>query len=68
MMGWPSPDMDIHVGLRSCIIETKKNTFLYLALDFFNLFLGSGVGTTSYSHFLKLRIQFLVHLYQLFAG
>ena len=24
MMGWPSPDMDIHVGLRSCIIKKKK--------------------------------------------
>ena len=27
MMGWPSPDMDIHVGLRSCIIKKKKDGF-----------------------------------------
>ena len=35
--------------------EASINTFLDLALDVFNGFLRSGVGTTSRSRFLKLR-------------
>ena len=34
------------------------NTFLDLALNFFNLSLKSGIGTTSHSHLLKFRFQF----------
>ena len=44
------------------------NTFLDLALDFFNLFLRSGVGTTPHSRLLKFRFQFRVHLDQFFTG
>ena len=48
--------------------EASINTFLDLVLDFLNLFLRSGVGTTSHSRFLKLRFQFQVHVDQFFAG
>ena len=50
------------------LYKASINTFLYLALDFFNLFCISGVETTSHSHFLKLRFQFQAHLDQFFAG
>ena len=56
------------VPLLRFIYESSINTFLYLALNFLNLFLGSRVGTTSHSRFLKLRFQFQVHLDQFFAG
>ena len=48
--------------------EACINAFLDLALDFLNLFLRSGIGTTSHSRPLKLRFQFHVHLDQFFAG
>ena len=48
--------------------EASINAFLDLALDFLNLFLGSGIGTTSHSRLLKFRFQFQVHLDQFFAG
>ena len=48
--------------------EASINTFLDLALDFFNLFQRSGVGTTPHSRLLKFRFQFRVHLDQLFTG
>ena len=48
--------------------EASINTFLDLALDFFNLFLRSRVGTTSHSRLLKFRFQFQVHLDQFFIG
>ena len=48
--------------------EASINTLLDLALDFFNLFLRSGVGRTPHSRFLKLRFQFQVHLHQFAAG
>ena len=48
--------------------EASINTFLDLALDFFNLFLWSGVGTTPHSRLLKLRFRFRVHLNQSFTG
>ena len=47
--------------------ETSINTFLDLALDFFNLFLRSGVGTMPHSRLLKFRFQFQVHLDQFFT-
>ena len=47
--------------------EASINTFLDLAIDFFNLFLWSGIGTTPHSHIFKLRFQFLVHLDQFFT-
>ena len=37
-----------------------------LALDFFNLFLWSGIGTTPHSRLFKFRFQFQVHLDQFF--
>ena len=48
--------------------EASINTFLDLALDFFNLFLRSRVGMTSHSRLLKFRFQFQVHLDQVFTG
>ena len=48
--------------------EASINTYLDPALDFFNLFLRSGVGTTPHSHLLKFRFQFQVHLDQFFTG
>ena len=47
--------------------EASINTFLDLALDFFNLFLWSGLGTTPHSRLLKFRFQFQVQLDQFFA-
>ena len=44
--------------------EASINTFLDLALDFFNLFLWSGIGTTLHSRLFKFRFQFQVHLDQ----
>ena len=48
--------------------EASINTFLDLALDFFNLFLRSGVGTTPHSRLLKFRFQFRLHLDQFCTG
>ena len=48
--------------------EGSINTFLDLALDFFNLFLRSGLGTTPHSRLLKFRFQFQVLLDQFFPG
>ena len=48
--------------------EASLNTFLDLALDFFNLFLRSGVGTTPHSRLLKFGFQFQVHLDQSSTG
>ena len=47
--------------------EASINTFLDLALDFFNLFLWSGSGTTPHSRPFKFRFQFQVHLDQFFT-
>ena len=46
--------------------EASINTFLDLALHFFNLFLWSGIGTTPHSRLFKFRFQFQVHLDQFF--
>ena len=59
------------VGVAPLLIflnEASINTFLDLVLDFFNLFLRSGVETTSHSRLLKFRFQFQVHLDQFFTG
>ena len=42
--------------------EASINTFLDLALDFFNLFLWSGIGTMPHSPLFKFEFQFQVHL------
>ena len=47
--------------------EASINTFLDVTLDFFNLFLWSGVGTTPHSRLFKFRFQFKVHLDQFFT-
>ena len=47
--------------------EASINTFLPLALHFFNLFLWSGIGTTPHSRLFKFRFQFQVHLDQVFT-
>ena len=47
--------------------EAGIYTFLDLALDFFNLFLWSGIGTTPHSRLFKFRFQFQVHLDQFFT-
>ena len=47
--------------------EASINTFLDLALDFFNLFLWSGIGTTPHLRLFKFRFQFQVHLDQFFT-
>ena len=47
--------------------EASINTFLDLALHFFNLFLWSGIGTTPHSRPFKFRFQFQVHLDQVFT-
>ena len=49
------------------LAQPSINTFLYLALDFFNLFLRSGLGTTSDPCFFKLKFEFQVHPDQFFA-
>ena len=46
--------------------EASINAFLDLALDFFDLFLLSGVGTTPHSRLFKFWFQFQVHLDQFF--
>ena len=56
------------VPLRGFFHEASINTFLDPALDFFNLFLRSGVGTRPHSRLLKFRFQFQVHLDQFFTG
>ena len=48
--------------------EASINALLDLALDLLNLFLRSGVGTTSHSGLLKFRYPFQVHLDQFFTG
>ena len=48
--------------------EASINTFLDLALDFFNLFLWSGIGTTPHSCLFKFWFQFQVHLDQFFTS
>ena len=55
------------VPLLIFVHQASINTFLYLALNFPNLFLRIGVGTMSPSRFLKLRCEFQVHLDQFFA-
>ena len=47
--------------------EASINAFLDLALDFFNLFLWSGRGTTPHSRLFKFWFQFQVHLDQFFT-
>ena len=47
--------------------EASIYTFLALALDFFNLFLWSGIGTTPHSCLFEFRFQFQVHLDQFFT-
>ena len=47
--------------------EASINAFLDLALDFFNLFLWSGIGTTPHSRLFKFRFQFQVDLDQFFT-
>ena len=44
--------------------ETSINTFLDLALYFFNLFLWSGIGMTPHMRLFIFRFQFQVHLDQ----
>ena len=46
--------------------EASINTFLDVALDFFNSFLRSGVGTRTLSRFLQFRLEFQVYLDQFF--
>ena len=48
--------------------EASINTFLDLALDFFNLFLWSGIGLPPHPRLFKFRFQFQVHLDQFFTG
>ena len=55
------------VSLLIFLNEASIYTLLDLALDFFNLFLWSGIGTTPHSRLFKLRIQFQVHLDQFFT-
>ena len=47
--------------------EASINAFLDLALDFFNLFLWSRIGTTPHSRLFKFWFQFQVHLDQFFT-
>ena len=47
--------------------KASINTILDLGLHLFNLFLWSGIGTTSHSHLFKFRFQFQVHLDQFFT-
>ena len=46
------------VPLLRFLNEASINAFLDLALHFFNLFLRSGMGTTSHSRLVKFRFQF----------
>ena len=50
------------VPLLIFLYKASINTFLDLALDFFHLFLWSGIGTTSHSRPFEFRFQFQVHL------
>ena len=56
------------VPLPTLFNKVGINAFLDLALDFLNLFLRSGIGTTSHSCLLKLRFQFQVNPDHFFAG
>ena len=47
--------------------QASINAFLDLAIDFLNLFLWSGIGTTPHSRLFKFRFQFKVHLDQFFT-
>ena len=47
--------------------EASIDTFLDLAVDFFNLFPWSWIGTTPHSRLFKFRFQFQVHLDQFFT-
>ena len=47
--------------------EARINTFLDVAIDFLNLFLWSGMGTTPHSRLFKFGFQFQVHLDQFFT-
>ena len=47
--------------------EASINTFLDPALDFFNLFLWSGIGTMPHSRLFKFRFQFQIHPDQFFT-
>ena len=47
--------------------EASINAFLDLALDFFDLFRWSGIGTTPHSRLFKFWFQFQVHLDQFFT-
>ena len=55
------------VPLLIVLHEVSIKKFLDLALDFFNLFLWSRIGTTPYSRLFKFRFQFEVHLDQFFT-
>ena len=56
------------VPLFICFHEASINIFLDLAVNFFNLVLRSGVGTTPHSRLLKFRFQFQVNLEQFFTA
>ena len=47
--------------------DASINTFPDLALDFFNPFLWSGMGTTPHSRLFTFKFQFQVHLDQFFT-
>ena len=47
--------------------EASIHTLLDLALNFLNLILWSGVGTTPHSHLFKFSFHFQVHLDQFFT-
>ena len=47
--------------------EASINTFLNLAVQFFDLFLWSGIGTTAHLRLFKFRFQFQVHRDQFFT-
>ena len=55
------------VPLLIFLYEASINTFLDLALDFFQMFLWSGIGTTPHLRLFKGRLQFQVHLNQFFT-
>ena len=56
------------VPLLTFLYKASINTFLDLALDFFHLFLWSGIGTTPHSCLFEFRFQFQVHLDQFFTS
>ena len=55
------------VPLLILLHKASINTFVDLALDFFNLFLCSGTGTTPHSRLFKFTFQFQVHLDQFYT-